>query len=55
MVEFVNEQFTKGNHTLKDMEKNMKDSCQQLYTYITTLANSVEEIKTSLCVFANKS
>ena len=33
----------------------MKDSCQQLFNYINTLANTTEEIKTSLGVFATKS
>jgi methyl-accepting chemotaxis protein len=36
------------------MEQKMKESSQQLYNYIVTLANSVEEIKASLCVLATK-
>jgi methyl-accepting chemotaxis protein len=36
------------------MESKLKESSQQLYNYIVTLANSIEEIKASLCVLANK-
>jgi methyl-accepting chemotaxis protein len=36
------------------MESKLKESSQQLYNYIVTLANTIEEIKASLCVLATK-
>jgi predicted transcriptional regulator len=40
---------------MKEMENNMRESSQRLFNYINILANTVEEIKASLCVFATKS
>jgi wobble nucleotide-excising tRNase len=54
LTKFINEQFKIGNETFKKMESNFNEGCQQLYTYIVNVANTIEEIKASLCTLALK-